>query len=283
MDPIESQRPRSAPRPQDTAAPSPTAGRFAGKVALITGAASGIGLAITRRFICEQALVAMVDLNLEKLSGARDELMRRLFIDLGHAGARGLFCSAYFNGVYKGIFNLCERVREPFFQEHQNSTANWDICYSGDWVDGNATEYNRLTALLDKDLTLLVNYQAAAALLDLENAADYYQLNIYGATWDWPGNNFVLARERSAGPENRFRFAVWDAEGAFYAIGYGGKSVNFNTITADLMPSSTAPVQRIFRRLIAVRGRIVRRTLNVRIVVRAAGRNVHQLNPQLLE
>jgi NAD(P)-dependent dehydrogenase (short-subunit alcohol dehydrogenase family) len=51
-------------------------GELAGKVALITGAASGIGLAITRRFVKEQALVAMVDFNEEKLSHSRNELLQ---------------------------------------------------------------------------------------------------------------------------------------------------------------------------------------------------------------
>ena len=51
-------------------------GELAGKVALITGAASGIGLAITRRFVKEQALVAMVDLNVEKLHETRNELLK---------------------------------------------------------------------------------------------------------------------------------------------------------------------------------------------------------------
>jgi NAD(P)-dependent dehydrogenase (short-subunit alcohol dehydrogenase family) len=51
-------------------------GELEGKVALITGAASGIGMAITRRFIKEQALVAMVDLNTEKLNHSRDELLQ---------------------------------------------------------------------------------------------------------------------------------------------------------------------------------------------------------------
>jgi NAD(P)-dependent dehydrogenase (short-subunit alcohol dehydrogenase family) len=51
-------------------------GELTGKVALITGAASGIGLAITRRFVIEKALVAMVDFNVEKLNHSRDELLK---------------------------------------------------------------------------------------------------------------------------------------------------------------------------------------------------------------
>lgn len=50
-------------------------GELAGKVALITGAASGIGLAITRRFVKEQALIAMIDRNPEKLEQSRSELL----------------------------------------------------------------------------------------------------------------------------------------------------------------------------------------------------------------
>lgn len=51
-------------------------GELTGKVALITGAASGIGLAITRRFVREQALVAMLDFNVEKLNRSRAELLQ---------------------------------------------------------------------------------------------------------------------------------------------------------------------------------------------------------------
>jgi NAD(P)-dependent dehydrogenase (short-subunit alcohol dehydrogenase family) len=49
-------------------------GELAGKVCLITGAASGIGLAITRRFIKEKALVAMMDINEERLNESIKEL-----------------------------------------------------------------------------------------------------------------------------------------------------------------------------------------------------------------
>jgi NAD(P)-dependent dehydrogenase (short-subunit alcohol dehydrogenase family) len=51
-------------------------GELAGKVALITGAASGIGLAITRRFLKEKALVAMVDFNMERLNQSMNELLQ---------------------------------------------------------------------------------------------------------------------------------------------------------------------------------------------------------------
>jgi NAD(P)-dependent dehydrogenase (short-subunit alcohol dehydrogenase family) len=46
-----------------------------GRVALITGAASGIGLAITRRLIQEGAGVALLDLNKEKLDRSKEELL----------------------------------------------------------------------------------------------------------------------------------------------------------------------------------------------------------------
>lgn len=50
-------------------------GELAGKVALITGAASGIGLAITRRFVKEKALVALVDKNIDKLNESIIDLL----------------------------------------------------------------------------------------------------------------------------------------------------------------------------------------------------------------
>lgn len=50
-------------------------GELDGRVALITGAASGIGLAITHRLIQEGALVAMLDFNVEKLNRSKEELL----------------------------------------------------------------------------------------------------------------------------------------------------------------------------------------------------------------
>ncbi len=180
-----------------------------------------------------------------------DELVRRLWIDMGHVGARGLFCSMYMNAVYKGIFNLTERFREPLFQQHYGSSALWDVNYSGDWVDGDATAFYQMLSTLNADLTVMANWQAVTNQMDIDNVADYYLLNIYNATWDWPGNNYVIARERSTGPDSRFRFAVWDAEGAFNVNSYYNKPVNYNTVSNDLLldPYDWNNLPVIFKRL----------------------------------
>lgn len=182
-----------------------------------------------------------------------DEFVRRLYLDMGQVGARGLFCSLYVNGIYRGIFNLCERFREQFFQAHFRSDLSWDVNYINTWVSGNNTVFNQLLTALDRDLLVQTNWQTVTNLIDLDNAADYYLLNIYAAMWDWPGNNFVVARERSTGPLSRFRFGIWDAEGGFAAIA-SSRSTAYNTITNDLIVPSThgnynVALARIFRRL----------------------------------
>ncbi|HXG47153.1 MAG TPA: CotH kinase family protein, partial [Methylomirabilota bacterium] len=177
-----------------------------------------------------------------------DELVRRLWIDLGHVGPRGLFCPLYLNGVYKGIYNLTERVRESLFQAHLHSQLDWDVCYVGDWVNGDGLAYSNLVAALDRDLSVLSNYLAAAQLFHEDNFADYYLLNIYCAMWDWPENNYVFARERSAGPLGRFIFTVWDAEGAFNINSYYNKPTSHNTLTE--LATKSGDVPRLWQRLI---------------------------------
>src|ERR1035441_8892560 len=93
------------------------------------------------------------------------EIRRHMSVE-GHVGARGLFCALYVNAVYKGVFNLCERFREPFFQFHYGSQASWDVDYIWTWVDGDNTVFNQLLTALDQNLTNLVNWGAVTNKLD---------------------------------------------------------------------------------------------------------------------
>src|SRR5438132_1446911 len=53
---------------------STSGGRLAGKVAIVTGGASGIGLATTRRFVAEGARVAIGDLDADGLAKLEEDL-----------------------------------------------------------------------------------------------------------------------------------------------------------------------------------------------------------------
>ena len=95
------------------------------------------------------------------------------------------------------------------------------------------------------------NWNRVLELVDPLSVADYFLLHIYGATWDWPHNNWVSARERSS--NGRYRFYVWDAEGSFghprnSNNSNSRKPVNYNVITSDLL-SGTDETSLIFQRL----------------------------------
>jgi hypothetical protein len=178
-----------------------------------------------------------------------DELCRRIFTGMGNEGITGTWCTLYVNGVFKGYYNLCERVREPFFQEHYGSSTAWDVIYNGLPENGTREAFDTLLYTdLARDLTIQANYDIVKSKIDIKNACDYYLMKIYAAMWDWPENNWALARERSTGANSIFRFADWDSEGGFNAVGYTGKNVDYDTIGIDLKNNHTE-VGRIFNRL----------------------------------
>ncbi len=179
----------------------------------------------------------------------RDELTRRLYTDMGQVGAVGTFVSLYLNGAYKGYYNLTERLREPFMQAHHQSREPWDVYYIGVFENGDDTHFNTvLNPRLRANLSVKANYDALAEVLDLTNAADYYLLNIYTATWDWPQNNWAMARERS--DTGLWRYYVWDAEGAF---GMSAHTPSFNKFTnssnGEALLSGGGTVSANFQRL----------------------------------
>ena len=193
-----------------------------------------------------------------------DELFRRTFGSMGHVAPRGLVCSAYFNGIYKGIYNLAERVREPMFQQHYRSENIWEVRYVAEWTDGLPAEVASQNVASWNNLNTVVNNTAAGdywtvvnGVLDPDNWADYYLFNIYTAMWDWPWNNYVFYRERSAGPDGRFRCTTWDVEGACFVNTYytdyvtnGVKNHTYNTIAQDLTGrDGNSDLSRVFARL----------------------------------
>ena len=179
----------------------------------------------------------------------RDEFIRRLWSDMGHEGTVGTFTSVYLNGYFKGYYNLVERIREAFMRTHHRSDAAWDVSYIGRFENGDSTHWDTvLQPRLNANLTLKANWDSLREVLDVTNVADYILLNTYSAMWDWPHNNWAMARERSA--TGIWRCYVWDAEGGF---NMGGKGPTYQTLNLDLLATSGAnnntPLPVMFRRL----------------------------------
>ncbi|MEM7384832.1 MAG: lamin tail domain-containing protein [Verrucomicrobiota bacterium] len=167
-----------------------------------------------------------------------DELMRRLSKAMGQPASTGTINTLYLNGELKGIYNMTERLREPFLRANHGADpdSEWDILqFEGDvfTVDtignprnnissGDKVAWEELLVRLEAEETV-ANWQSALEYVDPVNIADYFLFNIYTAMWDWPHNNWVLARERAE--RGRFRAYVWDAEGGI------GRSSARNTPT----------------------------------------------------
>ncbi len=179
----------------------------------------------------------------------RDEFIRRLWTDMGHEGTVGRFASVYLNGYFKGYYNVVERIREAFMQSHYKSSEAWDVNYIGVFEDGDSVHWGTvLQPRLNADLNVKANWDALRQVLDVTNFADYILLNTWSAMWDWPHNNWAMARERSA--TGIWRCYVWDAEGGF---DMGGKGPAYQTLRDDLLstagPNNNTPIPVMFRRL----------------------------------
>ena len=178
-----------------------------------------------------------------------DELMRQLAADTGQVAMHGNWVNFFLNGVYKGYYNPCERVEETFLQQSHGGGTSWDIITVGSAVQGgDAVEWNSLrTYANNNDSANPAVFTELSRRLDLVNFIDYLLVNAYGGTWDWPQNNWRAARERA--PGGKFRFYVWDAEGAFAENGGGGRAPgSYSTFASDLLPG-TAEIPMLYRRM----------------------------------
>ncbi|MCC6486170.1 MAG: CotH kinase family protein [Candidatus Hydrogenedentes bacterium] len=158
----------------------------------------------------------------------KDELSRRLMAQMGNVTCRGTFIHFYLNGYFKGYFNPVERYVEDFFQQVYGSDDGWDVIKGTDEAENDRRElvegdWDAWFALNDfaanNDLSNPANYTAIAAMMDIDNFIDYLIIECYAANFDWPRNNWYMARERSADPDlSRWRFYVWDMEMCYYAM-----------------------------------------------------------------
>lgn len=145
----------------------------------------------------------------------KDELIRRLHQDMGHAASVGTFASLFINGQYKGYFNPCEHINEAFCRDRFDSRGQFDIVEMfGGTREGDRIRWNALMSMAGRDLSNPDNYDAVVERLDLVEFIDTLILRLWSGDWDWPHNNWSAAAERS--DSGQWRFFVWDAEGSMF-------------------------------------------------------------------
>ncbi|HWB03485.1 MAG TPA: CotH kinase family protein [Verrucomicrobiales bacterium] len=160
----------------------------------------------------------------------RDQVMRDTMRDLGQPTSHGRYVHLYVDGLYWGLYNLCERLGDGWASEHLGgSKDDYDVIKDyAEVEDGSLTAWNQLMAevasLPANDTAANTMYQrvmgnnpdgsrntALPILLDAANLIDYMAAHIYAGAEDWPNHNYWSSRRRddqSAG----WRFHAWDQE-----------------------------------------------------------------------
>lgn len=184
----------------------------------------------------------------------RDQWMRDSFREMGHPSARGLFVHLYLNGLYWGLYNLCERPSAPFVAEHFGGKAeDYDVRNGNHILEGDGEAWTRIMTLVNAGVKGSKAFAAVSEMVDMTNLVDYLILNFYGANADWDhASNWYAARRRS--PAGKFVFFVWDGERTL-------EGVNDNTMAFDDDQSPPRLFHRLkenaeFRRLFSDRARL---------------------------
>ncbi|HEX5222147.1 MAG TPA: CotH kinase family protein [Verrucomicrobiae bacterium] len=177
----------------------------------------------------------------------RDEWMRQSMAAMGYPSARGQLVHLYLNGLYWGVYDLCERPGTPLTNQ---ATSKDDVQNADKTESGDRIVWDKVMTLANSGLGDPANYQTISRYLDLAQLADYLILNFYAGNSDWDRSaNWYAIRPRTA--EGKFRFFVWDAEQTF-------GEVDANTLDLDDDKSPMRLFQKLtensaFRALFAAR------------------------------
>jgi hypothetical protein len=141
----------------------------------------------------------------------RDEWMRRSMQDMGHPSARGRFVHLYLNGLYWGVYNLCENPGPDLLAGNPNAATGFDVRKASKMEAGDEGAWNQMMTLANAGVNDDRSYAKISRYLDLPELADYLILNFYAGNSDWDRSaNWFAIRPRT--PDGRFQFLVWDGE-----------------------------------------------------------------------
>lgn len=141
----------------------------------------------------------------------REQVARDLFGAFGQPSSRGTFVHLYLNGVYWGVYNLCEAIDAHFLEQRLGEVEDgWDLVGSGGVaLEGDTEAWRRLERLLEDAGA----WEAVAQQIDLPSLIDHLIFNVWVQNYAWPGESWLMARPRVEG--GRWSWLAWDVEHSF--------------------------------------------------------------------
>ena len=163
----------------------------------------------------------------------RDIWTRETQAKMGDPISKGQYVHLFLNGLYWGMYNLCERVSDDFCAQHFDSVEEeWDVTEVEDTngqnhaaipTYGTIDAWNHMADLIYE----LPNHSSYMHLigcgsdgkpnvkyppfLDVDNYIHFMLINLYGGNTDWDHHNWYAYRNRFWA-DNGFRFICWDSE-----------------------------------------------------------------------
>ncbi len=151
----------------------------------------------------------------------RDPLNHQLVKDLRMETESHQPMVVFMNGEYWGMLNMREKYDNNYFKQVYNIDdvdliENQNAVQEGDIVDYN----NMYSYISSNSFTSDANYAFIQTRMDTDNFIDYFTTNIFAQNDDWPGNNIVFWRKRTAGfvpnapygHDGRWRWAIHDMD-----------------------------------------------------------------------
>ena len=151
----------------------------------------------------------------------RDPLNHQLVKDLRMDTESHQPMVVFMNGEYWGMLNMREKYDNNYFKQVYNIDAvdlieNQNAVQEGDIVDYN----NMYSYISSNSFTSDANYAFIQTRMDTDNFIDYFTTNIFTQNDDWPGNNIVFWRKKTAGfvpsapygHDGRWRWAIHDMD-----------------------------------------------------------------------
>ena len=153
----------------------------------------------------------------------RDVFVKDAHRAMGWLASRSDWVHLYVNGLYWGIYNPSERLDSLYMANHAGGwESDWDVLVGDDNLflampsDGTKDDWNVMMSLVNAGINSESDYQAVAALVDIDSLIDYLLIHIFVEAEDWPHHNFYCVH-RHANPTNglpatKWQFLTWDQE-----------------------------------------------------------------------